>query len=170
MGCCFLHGPAIKAANTRAASGAFADLIQGYVNALVVADEYEQHLVQITRLLHDIITLMWTSPRFMSENALANLSGMCASFGEIYMRLRATCCARNVLAWEVTPKVHRMQHIPLYAGIMNPSFVQCYGEESLIGTTTKVWKKSLASRWERGVQRRVLLKRMCGLFLRLDGA
>ena len=50
--------------------------------------------------------------------------------------------------------------------IINPKFVQCDGEESLIGTTAKVWKRSMSVRYESVVQRNALS--LLGLFLRLE--
>ena len=46
-------------------------------------------------------------------------------------------------------KVHRMQHLPRLAGIINPRCVQCYGEESLTGTTTQVWRKCVNGRYDK---------------------
>ena len=52
--------------------------------------------------------------------------------------------------------------------IINPKSVQCYAEESQIGSTTLVYKGSMAGRYERGVQKVVLSKRELGLFVRYE--
>ena len=76
-------------------------------------------------------------------------------------------CEGDLIA-PVRTKVHKMQHLPRFAGIINPRYVQCYGEESLIVTTVQVWKKCMRGRYDRHAQRNVLLKRITGLLLRYE--
>ena len=76
-------------------------------------------------------------------------------------------CEGDLIA-PVRTKVHKMQHLPRLAGIINPIYVQCYGEESLIGTTVQVWKKCMNGRYDKQAQRNVLLKRITGLLLRYE--
>jgi len=63
-----------------------------------------------------------------------------------------------------------MMRIPELAGHINPIRVQCYSEESLMGTTARVYKKSMFGRYKATVQKVVLCKRLTGLLLRLEGA
>ena len=78
------------------------------------------------------------------------------------------CCGKQ-RAFDVTPKVHKLQHVPMVCEFVNMRFIQCYLEESAVGTTTRIWMKSMAGRWRRRVQRTVLAKRFLGLFLRFEG-
>ena len=59
-------------------------------------------------------------------------------------------------------------HIPLYASVLNPRFVQNYAEESFIGSTTKVWHRSMFGPYKKVTQSTVLLKRSLALLLRLE--
>ena len=79
-------------------------------------------------------------------------------------------CARvkRQFCWRVTPKVHKLQHIPLYSEVLNPRHVQNYSEESLIGTTARIWKGSMDGQYQKSAQSNVLLKRTVGLLLRFE--
>lgn len=72
------------------------------------------------------------------------------------------------MAWQVTPKVHKMQHLPSMAKLLNPGEISCYMDEGSIGSTTKVWKRSLAGRHGEVNQRNVLAKRVLGVLVRLE--
>ena len=84
------------------------------------------------------------------------------------MRLREDARVRGKLYWKVAPKMHKLQHTPLHATVMNPRWVQNYAEESLIGTTTRVWQKAMRGRYRAHAQSNVLLRRTLGLLLRLE--
>eukprot|EP00959_Pyramimonas_sp_CCMP1952_P017985 381448-Pyramimonas_sp.AAC.1 len=84
------------------------------------------------------------------------------------MRLRQAAKLAGKLRWKITPKVHRLQHVPDYARLLNPRWVQNYGEESLVGTNTAIWHKTMRGRYQKSVQSIVLLKRTLGLLLRLE--
>eukprot|EP00959_Pyramimonas_sp_CCMP1952_P033536 704065-Pyramimonas_sp.AAC.1 len=59
-------------------------------------------------------------------------------------------------------------HIPEQAAIINPKFENCYIDESLIGSTQKVWKASVHGKYAAHVQRAVLAKRWLSVVLRLE--
>ena len=93
---------------------------------------------------------------------------LCIEFGENYQKLRDWARDAGQLAWPVRPKVHKMQHLPQCCAVINPTAVQVYGEESLVGTTVRVWKKSMAGRYTGVVQRNVLVKRLTGLMCHFE--
>ena len=68
----------------------------------------------------------------------------------------------------VKPTQHKMQHLPVFAAAINPRFLQCYAEESLVGTSAVIWRKTMAGQYHRVAQRTVLVKRFVGLLLRLE--
>ena len=73
------------------------------------------------------------------------LRGIANLFGLSYQRLRNLAGTSGEMAWPVTTKVHKMQHVPELANIINPVHLQCYADESLMGTSQKVWKKLLVA-------------------------
>ena len=136
---------------------------------LILQTPEEQSMTRVLNNLYELYGMLWNSPRFLLQNDLDELQRVCIQFGEDWMRCREFARLRNALLFNVTGKVHKTQHIPAMAAIINPAWVSCYAEESLIGTTMKVWKQSQKGRWKRLIQHRVLLKRLCGLVLRLEG-
>ena len=161
-----LHGPAFKSTITRHAAGFFKHLSNKF---LILQTPEEQSMTRVLNNLYELYGMLWNSPRFLLQNDLDELQRVCIQFGEDWMRCREFARLRNALLFNVTGKVHKTQHIPAMAAIINPAWVSCYAEESLIGTTMKVWKQSQKGRWKRLIQKRVLLKRLCGLVLRLEG-
>ena len=73
------------------------------------------------------------------------------------------------MAFPVTPKVHKIQHLPLQASLINPARVTNYSEEGCVGSCCRIFKASKFGRYFNRVQEVVLLKRLLGLFLRLEG-
>ena len=160
-----LSGPAIKAAVTRGAAGFFQSLCHEFYAGDTAFD------VAIRAVLDNlaaIYKLFYESPMFLSDAAVALLKRQCIDFGENYQRLRGWAKDTGQLAWPVRPKVHKMQHLPLFAAVINPVFVQCYAEESLVGTTVRVWRRSMSGRYKGVVQKTVLLKRVAGLMCNFE--
>eukprot|EP00959_Pyramimonas_sp_CCMP1952_P055964 1169210-Pyramimonas_sp.AAC.1 len=85
--------------------------------------------------LHECYKLMESQPLFMSSMSVAALERTCMRFGRNFMICRDHCRQANVLAWEVTPKVHKMQHLPRLAEVFNPVRISCYIDESLASSS-----------------------------------
>lgn len=132
-----LHGPTVKAANTRAAAPVFAHLAMRFFT-----EDTPLHvsLRAVTAKLKEFYDIVYSQEIFMTDAAICDVKCVCVDFGTHFQLLRDHCRVNNILAFKLTPKVHKMQHIPMLCEILNPRCVQCYGEESLIGTTVKVWK------------------------------
>ena len=107
--------------------------------------------------------------RCLSDGEVNTLQGHTTAFGLAYQRLRNLANTEEQLLWPVRPKVRKMQHVPELVGVINPVHAQCYGDESLMGTTAAVWRRSMSGRYKKNVQSVVLTKRLTGLLLRLDG-
>ena len=111
---------------------------------------------------------MYETGIFMTDAQVAKLRKAVLEVGANWLALREGCRVKGVLAFKVSPKTHRYQHLPLWAQVMNPRHVQCYAEEGLIGTTTAIWEMSMNGKYEHKIQEVVLLKRTMGYFLRIE--
>ena len=160
-----LHGPIVNAANTRAMSGFFRYLASKYLDN---TDALHHTIITLLAMLDDMNKAIWSGPMFMSDAQSTALKGTCSAFGIAYMQAREACRLKGYLCFEIIPKVHKSQRLPTMANVFNPSRVNCYGEESSIGTTCTVWKKNMAGRYSNHVQRVVLGKRLLGLLIRLE--
>ena len=136
---------------------------------MILETPEEQSMKSVLKNCYELYGILWNGPRFLQEQDLDVLHRVCIQFGEDWMRCREFARLRNALVFNVTGKVHKTQHLPAMAAIINPAWVSCYAEERLIGTTMKVLKQSQKGCWKRLIQHRVLMKRLCGLVLRLEG-
>ena len=162
---CELHGVSVKAANTRAAAPLFRDMCAVHF----ASDSAED--ISVTAMatsLCKFYEVLYRAPMFMCDADLADLRVALGVFGENLMRLREQARLLRKLRFNVTPKCHRMQHCHNYAGVLNPRWVQNYSEESLMGTTSKVWEKTMVGRYQKSAQSTVLIKRVLGLLLRFE--
>ena len=123
---------------------------------------------EVASKLAEFYAVLERSPMFMTDAQVAELFRICVSFGTGYQRLRNMCADEGRLCWPVRPKTHKMQHFPMFVAIINPRFVGCYADESLIGSVGKVWQRSVAGRWHAQSQRKVLAKRSLSIWLRFE--
>ena len=164
-GWAFLGGPAIKAAATRAAAPWLKDLAAHFFTE---DTDLDRAVVQLTDNLAAFYQILYSEGMFMSAGAEARLKAVCLSIGTACMRLRNLSMRAGLLHFKITPKVHKVQHVPMLASCINPRFCQNYAEESLIGTCTKIWGRSMAGRHQQFVQRNALVKKLLGLLIRLE--
>ena len=162
-----LAGPAFKAAVTRNAARFFEHLAASFCNS---DTPKHQNIRKVTSNLVGFYGVLYKAGWFLNKEELVKLATHTQDFGVAYQRLRNIAAAEGELAWPIRPKAHKMMHIPELAGHINPIRVQCYSEESLMGTTARVYKKSMFGRYKATVQKVVLCKRLTGLLLRLEGA
>ena len=161
-----LHGAAIKAAMTRDSVAFFADFAQRFFSR--ERSCYEGLIIDLAAQLRDLYVILKGQGMFMTPASVRQLRQVCERFGSTFMQLRNQAMVDHRLAWQVTPKVHKMQHLPSMAKLLNPGEISCYMDEGSIGSTTKVWKRSLAGRHGEVNQRNVLAKRVLGVLVRLE--
>ena len=130
-------------------------------------DPVDRDVVAITAALAELYQIVYTDDMFLNDDALRRLREVVLDIGLRVMRLREAAYRAGKLFWRIAPKMPRLQHLPLYASALNPRWVQCYLEESLVGTNTKIWQKTLRGRYQNTAQSDVLLRRTVGLLLPL---
>ena len=105
---------------------------------------------------------------FVSDDSAAQARVVCCRFGVAYAKCRAVCARRGIMAFEITPKVHKTQHLAENAQIFIPMKTTNYAFESSISTTANVWKRSLSGRYKKMCPRNVVVKRLVVALLRMD--
>ena len=160
-----LSGQVIKAAAMRSAPPLFAEL----ANATLVGDNPRAaQAPRLAELFDTFYTAVYAARLFPSDTDIGKVRAIINEFGEVIMSLRADSMQRNKLYFKITPKVHKLMHVPMYMEVMNPRWLQAYLEEGLIGSFTKIWQRGVKWRYERQIQSNVLLRRYLGLLLRLE--
>ena len=88
-----LHGPTVKAANTRAVALVFAYLAERF---LVGPDQLYVSLRLLTSLLQEFYEILYAEPLFMSENAIARIRHVCVDFGMHFQPFREYCSENHI--------------------------------------------------------------------------
>ena len=161
-----LSGPAIKAAMTKEATPFFADYAERFWAG---GTEYEERMRAVVQCLKQFYDILGGQDLIMTPASLRKLRHTCTTFGQEFMRCREHARVQGLLSWQITTKVHKMQHIPAQARMLNPKHIACYIDESAIGTTTTVWKRSLKGKYKASASRNVFTKRVVVVLLRLEG-
>jgi hypothetical protein len=160
-----LAGPAIKAASTRASAPFFAMLARRYYGT---ASPFDTALRKCSEHLAMIYEIIQSATMFFTDAELQSLQDAVGEFGIGLQSLRGLAAADHSLLWQVRPKAHKAMHIPFFANIINPSAVNCYADESQMGTSQKVWRASVKGKYQQHIQRSVLAKRWLALVLRFE--
>ena len=161
-----LKGQCVKAANTRALAPFFASLAAEMYNG---ETEYGRSTQRAARCMQRMYDILYTAGTFLSPAENAEVRCVCLRFGACLQTLRELARREHFLAWNLTPKCHYSQHLPMQAQLLNPRWCQNYSEESQIGSTTLAWRKSATGHYRRVTQRLVLIKRLVALMVRLEG-
>ena len=156
----------MKAANTRALTPFIVQLAEEFY-----CDESQKIDLMVSRAanaLNRFYEILYSADIFLTDGEITQLRHALAMLGSSAMSLRMICQEVGVFAWQVTPKMHAIQHVSSFPCRLNPRWVQCYHEESGIGSTTAVWSRSAVGRYRKNVQRMVLLKKLVSLIVRLE--
>ena len=99
---------------------------------LICSSISEEHraLCAVSKRLVQFYRILYTAPMFPSAAERARFRTCCLEFGANYQWLRDIGRRNGDLIAPVRTKVHKIQHLPRLAGIINPRCVQCYGEKA----------------------------------------
>ena len=161
-----LCGQVVKAANTRALTPFLVEIAEEFYSDATV--DYNKLVVRAATTLDRIYTIMYNADAFLTDEEATFLRRALSRFGATIMQLREICRITNVFAWNVTPKMHAVQHFATFPAQINPRWIQCYTEESAVGLTTKIWARSANGRYRRTIQRTVLMKKVVALAIRFE--
>ena len=70
--------------------------------------------------------VLYRNSMFMPEPEVAFLRRTVLQFGEHFMRAREAARARGMMIFKISPEVHKIQHMPMFAEALNPRWVQVY--------------------------------------------
>ena len=160
-----MSGPAIKAAGTRSSAPFFRELAEEYFNG---DSQEDRDVRRITSKLERFYDIIGNAPMIMNDDELNALDDTCADLGIALQSLRHAASIRKELVWQVRPKAHKAMHLPFFASVVNPHFLNCYVRESQIGTSQKVWRSVVKGVWRPHAQKTVIAKRWLGVLLRVE--
>lgn len=157
----FLHGPGVKAANTKAL------LHFGRILAEELDDggEARRRRFKTFRALVRFNEIIESQPMFLSGSAHQELCQCIHQFLLNYSWLGRNAAERGRVLWNVVPKHHYFAHFASQALLINPTAVRCYIDESFVGSICEVWSSSKAGPYHKKVQGTVLRKYLLALQL-----
>ena len=136
-----LHGPNVKAANTRGVAPLFAYLAGRFLQGDTPAESAARAL---TSYLEEFCHILCSQPMFMETPANQRIRVVCEEMGYHYPALRAHRRQGVVLASSDKPEAHETHRAPMLCNIITSRRVQCCGEGSLTGTTSNAYVKPMA--------------------------
>ena len=150
-----LHGPLIKAANTRPLMPIMEKLARKYHDSGSV---FDKAVIQVFSHMCGFYAVMYAGGVFFTKEQLAQYRMHILTVGKYWMLLRDMSRMDECMEWYITPKVHAFQHLAYQAELINPRYVQNDAEESLIGVLTRIYHNSANGPYKRTVQKVVLYK------------
>ena len=160
-----LSGATVKAASTRGLAPFLVELCDEFYAD--ESDEYQRCVSRAARALNQFYIVLYEGDRFLSASEQNAVRRALSMLGACFQQFRNIAQSRGLLAWNISPKVHMQQHFKDLCKCMNPRCLQCYSEESHVGTMTKIWARSAQGRYAGSVQRMTLMKRLVAVNVRM---
>ena len=160
-----LSGGTVKAASTRGLALFLVELCEEFYADS--DDEYQRCVSRAARALSQFYVVLYGGDRFLTASEQNGVRRALSMLGACFQQLRNIAQERGLLAWNISPKTHMVQHFKDLCKIMNPRFLHNYAEESHIGTMTKMWARSAQGRYSGSVQKLSLVKRLVAVNVRM---
>ena len=107
---------------------------------------------------------------FLKPSELEVLSGHIARLARHYQKLSTDAFTAGRSMWKHTMKFHFMvAHLSGQASLINPTWVQGYSGESMVGTTAQVYNMCQNGPFHAHIQEVVMAKYRLGLRLLMEG-
>ena len=135
---------------------------------MIAAPHAWRVLRALVAALDDLYNVLYDAPMFPPDASVHQVRQLCLDFGKAYQEMRELSRRSGIYAFAVTPKTHKVQHLPKLTTCINPTRVQVYSEESMMGSVTGTWRGSARGRYKQTVQKIVLVKQLTGVLLRFE--
>ena len=160
-----LHGPSVKAANTRGGIPFVAFLTEVFDDDSVGA----MHRRKCACALRDYYEIIYSEGVVLSPPALRRLERAILSCLRHFGWLCHTAILRGAMMWHIIPKHHYFAEMAYQARLMNPRFCQTYAGESMVGRVTRLFGKAANGPFHKTIQFRVLRQYSIGLSINMSG-
>ena len=160
-----LCGQVVKAANTRGLAPFLVELAEEFHSG---EERYDVLVRRVAAVLNRFYQILYGADFFLTNEESRLLRQALVQLGSSVQELRELSRHLALFYWHISPKMHMVQHMASYPGQANPRRIQCYQEESHIGSIAKIWARSANGRYRNTVQRMVLLKRLVATVVLLE--
>ena len=161
-----LHGPLLKAANTRHVVP-FAELLAAkYFDT--PGDAYHKAIRKMVGSLNGIYDILYSGGIFLTDLEKSDLAERAQRLGFYQMLCRQFARQRHGMHFAYKPKSHFAQHMPCQSRLINPRYTQCYIEESLVGKCTKLFRACAHGKYHAKAQTKACLRYLVFLAIQLE--
>ena len=123
-------------------------------------------MLLLVNSLQHAYELMYGSGPVLAEHTWADLAATLTTVGQCYQLLSVLAFDEGKMRWNTTPKLHYVAaHLADQARLVNPVCTQGYSSESMVGVVCRIYERSQANPFRRGMQRSAMLKYRTGLLL-----
>ena len=163
-----LHGPGIKAANTRALLPFVVELQRRATTS--IGSRRQKHMLKVAESLLEAVSTFYRAGCFLTPEEVVHVKHHLNRFGQNYQMLQVIDLAEQRATWKTTTKLHYVGggHLWEQASLINPRVVQGYRSESLVGELCGIYAQSLSGPFRDRVQHVALLKYRVGLLFLWD--
>ena len=162
-----LQGRNVKAANTRS--------FVPYVLALQQRATREnnsaknRHMLKVAASVSGMLDVLYNADCFLAETERIALTDHIDRLARHYQKLSADAFLAQRTLWQAIPKFHFViGHLAQQAALINPTWVQGYSSESMVGTTAQIYAMSQNGPFHSRVQKTVMNKYRIGLRLLME--
>jgi len=146
-----LHGPLVKAANTRHLVPFLLDMQERATRASPT--HRNRHMLKVAQSLNKLYELFYGAGHFLSEDEKNLVYKHCNRLGQHYQLLAVQAVKDKEKLWKQQPKLHYVvAHLPTQSRLINPRFVHGYTSESMVGAMADIYTKSMSGPHHRTVQ------------------
>lgn len=162
-----LHGPGVKAANTRALLPYVVELQGRAVTA--IGTRRQKHMLKVAESLQEATKTFYRAGSFLTTDEIVYVNKHLTRLGQHYQQLQVLDLAEGRCTWKTTTKLHYVAaHLGEQAMLINPVVVQGYRSESMVGEICRIYAESQNGPFRARVQRVALLKYRVGLHMLWD--
>ena len=128
-----------------------------------------RHRMKIVQSVAGIIEVVYGGGCFLTPPELEVLSGNIAMLARHYQKLSTDAFAAGRTLWKQTVKFNFMvAHLVKQSSLINPTWVQGYSGESMVGTTAQIYSMCQNGPFHAHVQQVVMTKYRLGLRLLME--
>lgn len=159
-----LHGPLIKAANTRALIPYLLNLQERATRAWPTTQN--RHMLKVVQSLQTLYDVFYGAGYFLTQEEKVLVAKHCNRLGMNYQVLAVAAMRAGSKLWKQTAKLHYcVGHLPDQSRLINPRYVQGYTSESMVGSMKEIYVKSMSGPHHKVVQHKFAHKYCTGLLL-----
>ena len=127
-----LHGNVVKAAATRHYLPFITDLVHRHYTG---DDTWSVSMRKITTYLSKVYHILYRHGMFLPDAEKDNLQHAVNAFSKHMLLLRSMSHERGLMYFQVTPKVHLLQHIPYQSRLLTAATLKCMPKNRSLDTS-----------------------------------